>query len=253
MENSNTKTTECKNCGRHATEKYCPNCGQKTNTDRFEWKHIGHQILDSVDFDKGFAHTLYLLLKRPGHAIRHYVSGGRIGFANPFKLFLIIGAFTNFLTFEFDTFSFINADLIALDNIMGFYQYSTKYFSFFTFTAIPLFSLFSWLVFVKRAYNLIEHYILNLYIGVGQFLILIVFIPIIFYSQKEEVLFVYGIVNFLYNAWVLMAFFRAYSLIEIVKIIVAITLPSITVFYYNYFIYKLSPQQLWDFLDRILA
>jgi hypothetical protein len=244
---------QCKNCGTVAPGKYCPNCGQKTNTDRFQWKHIGHQILDSIDFDRGFVYTLYLLLRRPGSAIREFIQGSRVRFANPFKLFLIIGAFTNFLTYEFDTFSHFIVDVSELEDLKGYYGYSTKYFSFFTFTAIPLFSVCSWLIFLKRSYNLIEHYILNLYIGVGQFLILIIFIPVIYYFPYDGIIVFYGFVNAAYNTWVLIVFFHAFNVRGIIKIVFAIAIPSVTVFYYNYLIYRLSPQALWEFLDRILA
>ncbi|WP_370089141.1 DUF3667 domain-containing protein [Ekhidna sp.] len=216
-------------------------------------RHIGHQILDSIDFDRGFFHTLYLLLKQPGKAVRNFILGSRVGFANPFKLFLIVGAITNFLTYEFDTFSHFVIDVTELRDLEGYYRYSTKYFSFFTFTAIPLFSLCSWIIFYKKTYNLIEHYILNLYIGVGQFLVLIIFIPIIHYFPVDEVTLFYGFINAAYNTWVLTVFFQTYSVKGIVKIVLAIAIPSIAVFYYNYLIYSLSPQSLWAFLDRILA
>ena len=131
----------CKNCGNTLSGSYCTSCGQKAKTSRFDWQYLGKQILDSVDFDRGFFHTLYSLLRRPGNAINGYINGKRIGFTNPFRLFLIVGALTNFLTYEFDTFSLLKAeDIIAADlpEIQSYFKYSSRYFSFFSLTSYSI-------------------------------------------------------------------------------------------------------------------
>jgi len=166
---------KCKNCGEDLTQNYCSNCGQKANTTRFTWSHIWHKIADSIDIDKGFFHTIYYLIRNPGKIIREYLQGKRAGVYNPLKLSLIASAITTIVVIETGTFGGDNPvqlpfgiDPAKIEDIEGYFLYSGKYFTFFSFTGVLIFIVSSWLVFIKLGYNFIEHFLANIYIMVGQ-------------------------------------------------------------------------------------
>lgn len=244
---------KCKNCGYEFSGNYCTNCGQKANTSRFDWKHIGKQVLDSFDLDRGFIYTLYNLIIRPGHLIRGYIEGKRIGVANPLKLLLIIGTITNVLSIEAGTFLAGSFPFeINLEDITGYFNYSAKYFSFFSYTGVPFFSFISWLLFLKLPYNFIEHLIANVYVLVGQFLLLILFIPFL-YLTDNNFMNVYGVANAAYNVWAMGVFLNLKSIKSYIILTLAVIAPLMAVSFYNYLLYRLVNEEFWLFLDRFFG
>jgi hypothetical protein len=245
----------CLNCDTPVSDLFCPHCGQETSAEKFDARYMGRKLLDAFDLDKGLLHSLFFLIIKPGTAIRNYISGQRINFTNPIKIFLILGAIATLITisWESSTHEVPRPALgIELYDYQNFYKYAAKYFSFFNLTAIPFFSLFSWLVFFKSNYNYIENLILNIYIGAGQFLILILFkaLPIMFYSNAFA--FIYGSANFLYNMWALIFFFQAFSTKGFLKSFVAVGIPQAGAYFFSYFVYRIVPPQFWNFLDTLM-
>jgi hypothetical protein len=252
MESSNRP---CLNCGTVVNDLYCPHCGQETATEKFNTGYLGKKLLDAFDLDRGLFHSLLNLLWRPGTAIRKYVDGHRRELVNPVKLFLILGAIATVLTTIWES-SMHDTPPAALGfelyDYPNFYHYAAKYFSFFNLTAIPLFSAFSWILFKKTGFNFIENLVLNLYIGAGQFLILILFkaLPVALFSDTFN--FVYGSLNFLYNVWALVFFFRAFSAIGFIRAFVAVAIPQVGGFLFSYLVYRSVPSQFWQLLDRVM-
>ena len=247
---------QCKNCNTEFTDSYCPNCGQSATVRRFEWHHIVNQVIETIGYDRGLFHTLYLLVVRPGISIRNYVEGKRIGFASPLKLVLIVGAFTNYLTFTYDSFAAVNPEdalNISLPFAQEYFKYSMKYFSFFSLNGALLFTFFSWIFFKKLSYNIIEHFIFNLYVVAGQFLLMIAFVPIIYHSNDSMIsIWIYGIFNFIYNLWALVTF-AGYSRAGLIKAIFAVGIPSYIAPYFGYVVFYFSPKGLWTVLDNVLG
>lgn len=251
------KSGTCKNCGRETSGTFCAHCGQKTNTVRFQWRHLGNQILDSFDFDRGFVFTFVSLVIRPGSAILDYLEGRRVKYSNPFKLFIIIGALATFLVFELQLFSGEATAIVGnsinlqeMENKTGFTEYSGKYFSFFSLTSLLSFALFSWLFFNGNGFNYIEHFILNTYIAVGQFIVLLIFVPMIYMlNSAPYILIIYGAVNFVYNVWALTICMRGKSWSGLLKSTIAVVVPVVITYHYNYFIYLHSPREIWGILD----
>ncbi len=128
-----------------------------------------------------------------------------------------------------------------------------KYFSFFSVTGVLLFTLFSWLFFKKLNYNIIEHFIFNLYVAVGQFVLMIAFVPIIYYSNDSMItIWIYGLFNFVYNVWALLTFVD-YSHKKLLKTVLAVGIPSYIAPYFGYIIFYFSPKGLWQILDNVLG
>ena len=255
--NSKVKELKCIRCGTEVDSKFCPNCGQSTEVTRFNWAYIANKAIGAFDINKGFFYSLVVLIIRPGQALRSFILGENAKLSNPIKLFFLVGALTNFLTFKYSIFNYATVDesllLISLEDAHGYYTYSTRYFSFFTLTAIPFFSLSSWLFFKNSKFNYTENLVLNMYIGVGQFLLLLLFLPLLIFFRGQASTNVYGLFNMAYNVWVLVFFFQVFKWSGYLKSVTAILIPQVVVYFMNYFSYRLLPQEVWVFLDDFLG
>lgn len=245
----------CLNCGTAVDDLYCPHCGQDTATRKFDLRYIGKKILDAFDLDRGLLRSLFFLLVKPGTVIRDYMQGKRVDLTNPVKLFLILGAIATIMTTHWESSMHDTPPAVfgfELYDYQNFYKYAAKYFSFFNLAAIPFFSLFSWLLFFRSRYNFVENLVLNLYIGAGQFLILILFkaLPVVLFSDAFN--FIYGSLNFLYNVWALIFFFQAFSAAGLLRALLAVAIPQVAGFLFSYLVYRSVPSQFWQFLDTLM-
>ena len=86
MTNSN-----CLNCEKKLTAKFCSSCGQKSDTRRITFKNlIFHDILHGLfHFEKGMLFTAKQSLVNPGKASLDYISGKRKPYYNVFYFILI--------------------------------------------------------------------------------------------------------------------------------------------------------------------
>ncbi|WP_334177435.1 DUF3667 domain-containing protein [Pseudoxanthomonas sp.] len=87
---------KCANCARVTDgpeQKFCPACGQPTPVHRIDWHFLGHELEHSVlHMDRGVLYTLKQLMLRPGHLIRDYIEGRRVGVVKPLLLVMLTGA-----------------------------------------------------------------------------------------------------------------------------------------------------------------
>jgi uncharacterized protein DUF3667/zinc ribbon protein len=86
-------TPGCLNCGSPLEEsaRFCPACGQKTDTHRLTVSHILHDFFHAFTHaDKGIFHLLGQLAINPGLVAREYIAGKRKKYFNPFTFFLIL-------------------------------------------------------------------------------------------------------------------------------------------------------------------
>ena len=67
----------CLNCNFTIDNKFCPSCGQKTDTHRIVIKHfVMHDLLHGVwHLEKGILFTLKETITRPGQAALDYIKG----------------------------------------------------------------------------------------------------------------------------------------------------------------------------------
>lgn len=90
MENQIT-IQNCLNCEKEITDRFCPSCGQKSDTHRITLKNfILHDVLHGTfHVEKGMFFTAKQSLTRPGKAALDYISGKRKRYYNVFYLILI--------------------------------------------------------------------------------------------------------------------------------------------------------------------
>lgn len=121
---------DCLNCGTAISGSYCQACGQRTDVAQYTFRGIGQEIFDQFKKldSSAVLRTFWELMIRPGTFVREYLSGKRVGFLGPIKLFFysfvlqiavglifheLTGLDSNFLTEGTDFFSQV-LDLVSV-------------------------------------------------------------------------------------------------------------------------------------------
>ncbi|MAL09702.1 MAG: hypothetical protein CMF74_08575 [Maricaulis sp.] len=96
-------SSHCSNCQTALKGPVCHSCGQEADTfHRPVWSLV-LEVLDGLfSFDGRFWRTLPALIFRPGHVTRHYLTGVRARYVQPFRLF-IVASLVFFLVFSLDS------------------------------------------------------------------------------------------------------------------------------------------------------
>ncbi len=90
------KIEHCANCGADMQGAYCYRCGQASrHFIRFFPAIVREIIEDTLDIDGRFGRTIWTIMFRPGRATRDFLSGKRVHYTPPFRLYL----FTSLLAF----------------------------------------------------------------------------------------------------------------------------------------------------------
>lgn len=169
-----SQNTTCLNCNEPVSKKFCPNCGQKTDTHRITFKHfIFHDILHGVwHMEKGILFTLKESLVRPGKAALDYISGKRIRYYNVFYLTLLLiglNIFMNHIQNELSHYYF-QTRLVPETDTAGekFDAFLSSYSKLIIFSFIPLFTINSFILFKRKKLNFSEHFIISgmMFLGV---------------------------------------------------------------------------------------
>ncbi len=210
-------TATCLNCSNPASENFCGNCGQKTSIHRYSFKHfIEHDLIHGIwHVDNGVLFTIRELFSRPGHSVREYLQGKRVGFFSFVSLLLIILGITHFLG-EFAQVKI--SDLLpesskgTVNELQEFTKENPKIILLLT---IPFYSIFSYLWFKKAKLNLTEHLVLNSYKAVAESLIALLFLIVtIFYANIQVLAVVYSLISLftlVYAVWFYRQFFSVFG------------------------------------------
>lgn len=200
----------CKNCGHTLSGKYCSNCGQKSDTQRINYGYLIKEIPNSVfQLNKGFLFTIKELFVRPGHSIRAFIEGKRKPYYKPVA-FLIITTTLYVLTAYL-----MGRNTFLGDIIVGFGEgiqdknetpdltvvnWISRNQSYFIILVLPLFSVASYIAFLKSTYNYFEHLVINFYIT-GQQMIIYLLCSFIFFKENLFLI-VPLLIGVIYNFWV---------------------------------------------------
>lgn len=175
--------SNCLNCGKSLSGKYCSGCGQKADTHRISLKHfIMHDVLHGfMHLERGMLFTAKQALIRPGKAALDYISGKRINYYNVFYFVLILLGLTVLQTHYYNV-------LAEMVDPTKMYQLEVneagaridealrKYGKLFIFLTVPVLAFNSWLLFRKRKLNYSEHAIISGMFLLGIFLIINVYL-----------------------------------------------------------------------------
>lgn len=81
----------CKTCQTEYIGNFCPRCSQSSSVNKFTFKNMFFSFLNVWGFgNRSFFRTLKDLIFRPGYLIRDYLSGMRMAYFPPFKLFFVL-------------------------------------------------------------------------------------------------------------------------------------------------------------------
>ena len=90
------KDSTCLNCGQEVTGRFCSSCGQENVETKESLGHlISHFFQDITHYDSKFLTTLKFLFFYPGLLTKEYISGRRMSYVNPIRLYV----FTSFVFF----------------------------------------------------------------------------------------------------------------------------------------------------------
>ncbi len=207
----------CKNCNEIVTGNFCANCGQKTSVHRYSFKHfIEHDLVHGIwHIDKGILFTIKELLTRPGHSIREFINGKRVGYFNVITLLIIIAGLLLFAG-KYSDVSFVDITSENLNTVENLIQhFSENHPKEALLLTIPFYTIFSFLWFRKAKLNLSEHFILNAYKTVAELIITLFFTLVtIFYTNPTGLMLIYVLASLsylVYTFWYYKQFFSDYG------------------------------------------
>ena len=92
------KDKTCLNCKHVVENKFCPNCGQENTDTRKTFHHLFlHFFEDLTHYENAFWRTIKNLLFRPASLSKEYLSGKRLSYLAPVRLYIFISFVTFFL------------------------------------------------------------------------------------------------------------------------------------------------------------
>lgn len=90
------KDKTCLNCRHVVEQKFCPNCGQENTDSRKTFHHLFiHFFEDLTHYENAFWRTIKNLLFKPSSLTKEYLSGKRLSYLAPVRLYIFI----SFITF----------------------------------------------------------------------------------------------------------------------------------------------------------
>jgi hypothetical protein len=88
----------CLNCGHVVEKRFCPNCGQENVQVRKNFYHLFvHFFEDLTHYENAFWRTIKNLITKPGALTNEYLSGKRMSYLAPIRLYIFI-SFVTFLS-----------------------------------------------------------------------------------------------------------------------------------------------------------
>ncbi len=168
---------ECKN---NFEGKFCSLCGQNSRVDKLTLTSFLEELSDSIfQVNRGLFFTIKSLFLRPGHSIRGFLSGHRKDYFKPIGFVLLLSTFYFLIT------KICGSDTLLADAISGFRQgaedksnfshnsiileFSTDWlidnYAYTTLFLIPILSTASFISFLGKGQNYLEHIVINSYIA----------------------------------------------------------------------------------------
>ncbi len=109
------KDKTCLNCRYVVENKFCPNCGQENSDTRKTFHHLFvHFFEDLTHYENAFWKTIKNLLFKPSNLTKEYLSGKRLSYLAPVRLYIFISFISFFIISLFP--NEINIDKIKKEN-----------------------------------------------------------------------------------------------------------------------------------------
>ncbi|MBC7903398.1 MAG: DUF3667 domain-containing protein [Gemmatimonadaceae bacterium] len=229
-------SVECLNCFSPIlpAQRFCSDCGQKTDTHRLTMGHIGHDVLHAFTHtDKGMFHLIKALAINPGTVAREYVEGARKKYFNPFSFLILVTAIATILASSFN----LVTGSTRKDPVSVFLD---KHYNLLIFLNTPIIAFFSWLLFRKSRKNFAEFLVMAAY-ATGErtvfFALIVVPLHIIFPHNHIPLTYANLIVWAFYLAWTTTVFARENKVWGWVKSLIASALVHVIIYMLIFAVY----------------
>ena len=98
------KDKTCLNCNYVVEKRFCPNCGQENTDTRKTFHHLFvHFFEDLTHYENAFWKTIKNLILKPASLTKEYLSGKRLSYLAPVRLYIFISFVTFFIMTVFPT------------------------------------------------------------------------------------------------------------------------------------------------------
>ncbi|MFN7118547.1 MAG: DUF3667 domain-containing protein [Saprospiraceae bacterium] len=208
----------CRNCGHKVDGKFCSNCGQNSKVDNINLTTVLNELSEGVfQINKGFFYTLRELFARPGKSLKEFLNGKRKDHFKPIAYVLTLSTLYFLITQVTHQNTWIDDAITGWMNgvteqnagagIPKIATWFAKNYAYTTLMLLPLFSLASYLSFLKFGKNYLEHFVINSYITGQQALLYALFAIGETFIKSDAVEVLALVVVTLYTCWVFWQFF----------------------------------------------
>lgn len=168
----------CKNCDQIVDGNFCTHCGQSIKVDRINLYTFLMELPASIfQINKGLFYSFKELFVRPGHSIKEYLAGKRKNHFKPIGYAFILSTIYFLLSQLAESGTFVNELIVGWTEIatesqaeaglLATFNWFAKNYAYTILMFLPLYSLASYLAFLRSGLNYLEHFVLNAYI-IGQ-------------------------------------------------------------------------------------
>lgn len=196
----------CKNCQLQLKENdnFCSYCGSPIVTQKVTVKKMLVEFSEKyLSFDNKFFKTFKTLFSHPEWVVNGYLNGLRVRYVNPMTYLIIAVTISGINVFLIKRGYFGEMDYSSMSgnekspiNMNEFMNSVYDYNSVLIFTAIPLLSLISKIVFYNfKQYNYAEHNLIYFYTYSQTSILTVLFIPIILIFEIDYM--IYAMITFL--------------------------------------------------------
>ena len=177
---SDQPDTNCLNCNEKLTGKYCFNCGQKADTQRFRMSSLWSQRFwdETFQLNRGLLRTLVQLYYRPGRIAAEYIGGHRKRYFNFVSLLLLLVASAIVVYKQIDHSAFIKINenlnspqLRKIVNLTSFFEIFIEYYQLLVFLVLPPLGWAVWLLFRRMQLTYLEGVVAAAFLLSAQFVV----------------------------------------------------------------------------------
>ncbi|HEX8272272.1 MAG TPA: DUF3667 domain-containing protein [Longimicrobiaceae bacterium] len=213
--------TACASCGGRLLGDFCHGCGQRVQAGRLTVRGIAaHLVTDAFDLNRGLLFTAVALFRRPGEAVREYVSGATVRYTNPVKYLLLLAALALLMMVRLDVFE---TQMRALPGVAAAQEsvqaqqmqaelsaWISRHMNLLMIAGVPVIAWLSRRFFRAAGFNYAEHLVFNVFAYAQMCLLSLLVLPL---TQAAGLgargMMAASLVNVGYYVWALASFTRA--------------------------------------------
>jgi len=216
-------------------------------------KTIWHSVLDVFDLERGLIYTTIALTRRPGKALRTYLTEDRTRLVPPLRFLVFVVAIAAFITVQYmknsDFLEQMRAgfeygyragdgdgdvDMEAMNEyFLLLNEFFANYFNVFLLVGVPIIALCTFWLF-RKGYNFAEHLVINSYLTAYQNILYIAMTPLLFFMNFNTLSLLYMILLLVYSIYAYIKIFQEKVIVGTLKTLLATTIYFIL--YYVLFI-----------------